>query len=155
MYQKKGTKYILSQLSLAGIAVLFKTVDDLASASSSSLLERLNGNPPNVDAIQREFRAHGMAFDQGLIPCQRLVEIFLTPFLKLARKAIQLQGTSAQGLLDEYIACCFEYAAKIITGDLVLDRQGVGKFQPVLQPHKRTELVKGLLKAKFPEVCYQ
>lgn len=105
-------------------------------------------------AIQREISAHGIAFDQGLVPCQRLVEILMVPFLKLGQKAIQLQGTSAEGLLDDLASCCFTHSVAVISGDLVRDSQGVRKFRPVLQPKKRSELVKALLKAAVVEVRF-
>lgn len=131
--------------------MLLRTLDDLASEDSSSLRNR-SITTPLKDDIKTEFRAQGLAFDHGLIPCQRLVEIYMAPFLKLARKAFQLQGTSYGGLLEEYASCCSVTAATVIYGDLVQDSRGVQKIQQVLQPHKRSELVEALLKANAAEV---
>lgn len=78
---------------LSDVRAFLGVIDDLVAGNSSGLLE-LNelysiSNEQTRQATSVLLNDHAMAFDQGTIPCQRLIEFVLPPFLKLARKACQ------------------------------------------------------------------
>lgn len=100
---------------------------------------------------------HVKAFDQGFIPCQRLFEVVVPLFLKLARKVNQDQNpeNSADAHVQRITGSLFSGLGAgltdILKPFLCKDSHGMGL------PHwiglkKRAEFVKALMKSKFPEV---
>lgn len=135
------------------MAALLSFVDSLASADSDDLRNLLKNNAPmSCQAAARELRTRLIAFDMGLITCQQLLETLVPPFIKLGRKAIQLQGTSAQGHLDVIAKCWCNQVTAVLAGDIVKDSHGVACFKIVVRPEKRLEVVKAMLKSDLVEV---
>lgn len=120
-----------------------------------------SGNSVGKDFIGSVFRKlesaiqlHGLAFDRGLIPCKKLVNLTVPIFLKLARKS-NLEIPPGIPFADRQVV-----AMNNIGDDMLLRWKdsfqetilGKPDQEKILRPKKRQELVKGLLAANFPEV---
>lgn len=132
---------------------LLTFVDSVASASSANLQDIL-WRSPSDGTVELELLAHGKAFDQGLITSQRLLDVAVAPFFKLGLKAIQLQGSSLEGILDDLAMAWAGLSCTVLSGEVVAKEQGAYRFYRVLQPSKRDELVKAFVKAKLAEVHF-
>lgn len=106
--------------------------------------------------------AHGVAFDRGLISCERLMEVLVRPFLKLTHKYSREEPSP---MLGEHrgqnmgTTERFFLGWSMVLGHLLGEgRQGSQhEIRPelrTLRTKKRQDLVKALLAAKFPEVCH-
>lgn len=125
-------------------------MDKVTSENSGSL--RDNWVVPTFQTIQGELWAYGKVFDLGLIPCKKVLDILLPPFLKLARKAIQVKGTRAEKVLEAFALDWCKAATTVISGVFVKDSLGVFRLHPVMRVQKRSELIKALLRANLMEV---
>lgn len=141
-------------VSSAGMGALLNFVESVASENMSSLPELVQ-NAPSREMVKNELLAQGKAFDQGLIPNQRLFEMIVAPYFKLGRKAVQLQGTTSQGCLDAFARCWGASISTVFSGDKVMDSQGIARLSLVLRPLRRAELVKALRKTKLIEVRFR
>lgn len=135
---------------------LLQVVDSFATSEDSESLSR-----DVLSACSQMLHAHGDAFEKGLIPCARLVEVLAPPFLKLSRKANRVLSSqehptpSNQSTKNADLKLFLSYwdfkLHDILVGDSDTSRQE-GKIQQVLSLKKRQELEKSLVAAKFPEV---
>lgn len=132
------------------MAALVSLMDDLVSDKKQRL--RLRTSSPSYEAVREQLRVYLKAFDKGLVPCQQLMEILVPPFVKLGRKAIALQGSNEEGILDAYTTIWCREITTALAGDIVRDSQGVGSFLIVVRPEKRLELVRAILNAELLEV---
>lgn len=100
--------------------------------------------------------ALGRAFDMEVISCQRMVDISIPPYLKLAHAQIDTaRGRSypSQYWLKLLVFLSHFWSTlviKILSTQLYLDSQRM--VQPVIRPKRRAELLTAFLEAKFPEV---
>lgn len=143
---------------LPGVDALLRIIHDYTATvgSTSRKSHRQKVLSARFQQIFEVMPAHGEAFQRGLISCERLVEVLVPPFLKLAGKANLEQQSREQpadgqptGTADKYM---FRWSAElheIVSGNT---SQGIFQIQQVLSPKKRKELVKAVLAAKFPEV---
>lgn len=126
--------------------LLLTTVDSLESGQVISALGKVL---LRVKLLGRNcLLTHRVAFNEGLLPCEKLLELLLPPFLKLARvmnsnampgsSQIELLAKGIYRIWKEEVAYTFSDQASQ-AGDLM--------------PAKRDEILAGALVAKFPEVC--
>lgn len=106
---------------------------------------------------------HGRAFDRGFITLQRLMEVLITPFAKLAARVSQMQNPEminsktpeggAHLLREALFGNWSKSILKVIEGHNAEGAQGLpNRTIPLIRPEKRTELIKAMLKAQFHQV---
>lgn len=135
------------------MCILLSFVDSVSS-ETSVVIPNLLRDAPSLDTVEPELLAQGKSFDQGIISSQRLLEVVVGSFMKLARKAVLLQGTCAKGYLDSFVLSWGAAVCAVFTGQLIKDSNGTFRFFPVRRPLKRAELVKALVKTKLLEVYF-
>lgn len=138
----------------AGMGDILWFVESVVSENGDNL-PSLAGNLPSYETVEQELLAHGKAFDQGLLPCQQLLEVVVVPFFQLGRKVVELQSTIWQGVLDAFARGWGRITVAIISGEKTEDSQGKVRSFPVLRLLKRAELVKELVKSKLVEVRFR
>lgn len=131
----------------AGPNLFLEAVAAVTSVSSTS-----NREGDNQPKLYRDLLALGKAFDQGLIPCQRLLELLVQPFHEMASTVIE--ESTDDRCMDEVLRVWGKAVFAVFSDDHFLDAAGVAWTQPVLQPHKRSELIKALMKEKLEEVRF-
>lgn len=104
-------------------------------------------------SVEQELLIQGRAFDLGFIPCQRLVDILVPPFLKLGHKANDLQVGGVQSVLDGIANTWGRSAIQVISGKFCHREDGIEvQSALVLRPQKRADLVRALLRSGKVEV---
>lgn len=96
--------------------------------------------------------AHASAFDTGIISCQRLVEVLAPPFLKLGQNANLVGHRLSQSLRISTPGSSDKRHIFVEWRLSLTNILSTNCNPPLLRPRKRAELVKALVKAKFPEV---
>lgn len=104
--------------------------------------------------------AHGQAFDQGLISCQRLIDVVVPPFLKLARHAslAPVPGSNAAARKCWHVKNSLFHSwshgglQRLLAVAMGRSSDGSPIAAQLLRPQKRAEFVKTLLKNHFAEV---
>lgn len=135
------------------MATLLNFVDDVASLENTDgLMDRLLG-APSLNSMHVELSAHARAYNRGIIGSQRLAEILFPPFVKLGIKTIQVLGTSNQNILFMFLEAWACNIVAVLNGEPCPEENHEDiRLFPVLQPLKRAELVKALVKGKLHEV---
>lgn len=133
---------------------MLECVDALTSGNWGASRRIFRGkSQEQIDSRMHHFamllEVFGRSFDLGTISCERLVEVLMPPFLKLGRRLIQVPSENMTKLLFMGWSSCL---GSLLGGHHEHDSKSRKKGQPVLQPRKRAQLVKALMKAKFPEV---
>lgn len=125
------------------------TVECFSRAFSRAHLHRIKQFVGHTPAL-------GRAFDLELISCQRMVDILIPPFIKLAQTLV---SASRQEMPKDHfwftlLSNLVEYWSNLVIWTLTnlqySDKEEAA--QPVIRPKKRDELLNALLEAKFPEV---
>lgn len=145
---------------LADVDALLQFIDSYATSSEDSESHSLEVIEACSRLMAEVMPVHGEAFEQGLIPCARLIEVLAPPFLKLARKVSQEQSTQEQptsssqplGNAVILLGSWTRALSKIMLEDLDSVVNAGERIPQVLCPTKRQELIKALVAAKFPEV---
>lgn len=144
----------------SGMAVLLRFVDACEGCKNSAEFRTfLAKQPPGYLEARNDqstyfLTAHHGAFDKGVIPCERLVEVLVPPFLKLVR-AVSYEPSAADRYLHDTCSNLLHEWNKGISNALVgsfRDSPGGRQYSQNLSPRKRAEFVKALMAAKFPEV---
>lgn len=141
-----------------GGAALFSYVEDIAAGRRCSLGEHLEGlSDGDIHVFAGTLLNYAVSeFDGGSITCKQLLEFVVAPFLKLARKISQKlepEGSADVSATRVRENLFFAYGGGITVWleGLVIYDNGVPESRK-LSLSKRTELVKTLMKNKFPEV---
>lgn len=144
-------------LHLPDVNLFLQFVDSCTKADDSE--EFVEAQPTQItDKVSSQLRddslrAHGFAFDRGLISSAKMVEVLMTPFLKLAQKANREPYISNDfRCIDKLLI----YWKKTLSKALLGEGSIVGNtytHHAQMRPKKHAELVKALVAAKFPEVC--
>lgn len=99
-------------------------------------------------------RALGRAYDMELLSCQRMVDILMPSYLKLAHAHLAASGNPANPAWFKMLCLFGNHWTQLLVFTLsdptYLDSKGVE--QPVMGQKKRNELLDALLDAKLPEV---
>lgn len=129
-----------------------RTVDDLLNGRLAKNFSTSSDADIHYDMAVL-LRDHARQFDQGLIPCHRLLEVTLSPFIKLARWVSQAStpNTNSKRVADSLCASVGAGLSAILSVQVFQDSTGV--VQPnFLGLKKRAEFVRALMKTTFPEV---
>lgn len=134
-------------------------IDDLVEGRRS-WVSRLHGlsDEDVVKSISSLLTHNAIAFNKGLIPCERLVEVAVPPFLKLARKASQESDSQMPDAfkfkrLRDHLFIGLGMSLNVMLEVLPGSSKGSqGTAPPLLCLRKRADFIKALVKHKFPEV---
>lgn len=132
---------------------LLSSIDVVVAREALSLPEGEGEDMEKV--IVSSLRDHAIAFEKGSISCQRMLEVSLAPFIKLARKISQEPGPEifkSMRVVDKLYTGFSSAITGLLAVDVVQDSQGVVLPVNLLSLRKRAELVKALLKGKIAEV---
>lgn len=108
--------------------------------------------------MERILALHVPAFNAGAISLERLLHVVVAPFFELARKAnreteVYLSGfsqeTPFEGILKVWSrALC----ALVSSSEMVVGKDGVRRWAPLLTPERRREVFTALNDANFCQV---
>lgn len=149
-----------NQLCFTGVNLLLRSIDDVVDGSTHFLAQDCKdvSGEEMQGMMTAVLKNHAEAFDRGLIPCQRLIDVALPPFLKLARKASQeptseTPADAASARLRDSMLIGLGGALELILGEACPPKDARSMVVPcLLSLRKRAELIKALLMNKFPEV---
>lgn len=127
--------------------------DFLDARDCSEGIELLQG------CVKSLLRRTCQAFDQGQIPCTSLLDVMVSPFLKLAQRTSQLhllaansRGPDPPAVMSSLADYLGHWHLAALSVEPCLAGNGEVLRPVLMQPKQRSVFVKALVKTKFPEV---
>lgn len=138
---------------MTGVDTLLGSIYSLIDGSSSSEDTLFNYSSKNKLELEicNLVKYHAISFDHGFIPCQRLLEVVVTPFLKLANTLADPTNTAdmnAQQIEDTIFVGLGASLTSILTVFLTENNKG-RVHPPFVSARKRAELVQALVERKI------
>lgn len=134
---------------------------DVAEAALSEDVERVLRI--EAKSIFDKLEAFLAGYEGGLLSVQNLLEILVSPFLKIAKRVNVSQKKSVstpdnskllaeKSMLDSLLHDWDRALVFIVRGPYVLDSKGVWRMSPKISPEKRAKVLRAMMTAKFPQV---
>ena len=96
---------------------------------------------------------HGAAYNASMISLERMQEVLVAPFLGLLEKANTVEPALSRRPLAVILRGWYRAFDSLVNGNAYHDPQGLLWCSSVLQPAKRAEFLRGVIKAGLFQVC--